>query len=568
MIRKIVLLPEPDGPSKATSWPDGTSNETPSTAWNRPNRFARFFTTMPTSAPPDSSLSTPRRSCPPPASARGLAAAGACPTSNRPRRVGRPLAMSTAPPGPSKGLTNIRTFTLKISWDSFRRLVGLDALAEHLHADQHDERDAGQQQAGGVGPLDVEALDAVVDVEGGRLGPAEDVPRDDQQRAELAERAGDGQRDAVGQAPADRGERDASEGPPTTRAQGIGDLLLIDAELAQDRHDLADDERQRDEGRRQEHAGPGVDDADPGRAQPGPEPPMRAIEDDEHQPGDDRRDGERQVDQAIGQRFAPEPMPDQDHREGQAEDGVDGRRAQGDRHRQPERPLRVGRGDRRGERANPSGQRRADQGEGRDQDQHREPGQDRPRQHPAQDGAPPPRHRAMRRGHSREVGGRVRGFDDLRGHGRVILVGCVKRTVLLCRQQLSTFHAPYGRECSSGLGRWSRFRAIRIPSEQASRTTETTIAPWRLPLSISPKMYIGPVLVSSGRLPATITTLPNSPRARLNAKAVPVTIAGQSVGNVTRRKIVRGRAPRVAAASSSAWSISSKTGCTRRITNG
>ena len=39
--------------------------------------------------------------------------------------------------------------------------------------------------------------------------------------------------------------------------------------------------------------------------------------------------------------------------------------------------------------------------------------------------------------------------------------------------------------------RWSAFRPIRIPSEQASSTTETTIAPWRLPLSISPKMYIG-----------------------------------------------------------------------------
>ena len=28
MIRRIVLLPEPEGPSRATSWPAGTSNET------------------------------------------------------------------------------------------------------------------------------------------------------------------------------------------------------------------------------------------------------------------------------------------------------------------------------------------------------------------------------------------------------------------------------------------------------------------------------------------------------------------------------------------------------------
>ena len=41
-IRRIVLLPDPDGPSRATSCPAGTSNETPSTAWNEPNRFEGF----------------------------------------------------------------------------------------------------------------------------------------------------------------------------------------------------------------------------------------------------------------------------------------------------------------------------------------------------------------------------------------------------------------------------------------------------------------------------------------------------------------------------------------------
>ena len=48
MIRRIVLLPEPDGPSKATSWPAGTSNETSSTAWNVPYRFERWRTAMAT----------------------------------------------------------------------------------------------------------------------------------------------------------------------------------------------------------------------------------------------------------------------------------------------------------------------------------------------------------------------------------------------------------------------------------------------------------------------------------------------------------------------------------------
>src|SRR6185437_9941485 len=106
MIRRIVLLPDPDGPSSATSWPEGTSNETSSTAWKATNRFARFLTAMPI-----------------------------------------PLSL---------------------------RFVGFHPPADRLHADQQGKRDAGQEQAGSVGALGIEAVDPVVDVEGGRLGPAED----------------------------------------------------------------------------------------------------------------------------------------------------------------------------------------------------------------------------------------------------------------------------------------------------------------------------------------------------------------------------------------------------------
>ena len=69
----------------------------------------------------------------------------------------------------------------------FRPLMRLDALPQGLHADQEHERDTRQEDARGVGALGVEALDAVVDVQRGRLGPAQDVPRDDEQGAELAE---------------------------------------------------------------------------------------------------------------------------------------------------------------------------------------------------------------------------------------------------------------------------------------------------------------------------------------------------------------------------------------------
>ena len=54
-----------------------------------------------------------------------------------------------------------------------------------------------------------------------------------------------------------------------------------------------------------------VDDPDPVRLEPAAQPALRAVEDDQHQARDDRRDGERQVDDAVRQRPAPEPLPGQ-----------------------------------------------------------------------------------------------------------------------------------------------------------------------------------------------------------------------------------------------------------------
>ena len=68
--------------------------------------------------------------------------------------------------------------------------------------------------------------------------------------------------------------------------------------------------------------------------------------------------------------------------------------------------------------------------------------------------------------------------------------------------------------------------------------------------------------------PEIRTSEPNSPTARANARAPPATIAGARFGSTTRRKIVSGRAPSDAAASSISASSSSSTGCTLRMTNG
>ena len=135
-------------------------------------------------------------------------------------------------------------------------------------------------------------------------------------RAELAERAGDGQHDAVGQAPADRRQGDPPERLPPLRAQRRGGLLLVGADLVQHRLDLADDERQRDEDARQHHAGQAEDDleAEVVLDEP-PNQPADAPQQDQRDADDDGRHRERQVDDRLqrargrGTCCAPAPAP-------------------------------------------------------------------------------------------------------------------------------------------------------------------------------------------------------------------------------------------------------------------
>ena len=76
---------------------------------------------------------------------------------------------------------------------------------------------SAEQGRGGVGPGEVEVLEALLDEQRERLGLAGDAARDDAHRAELADRARRGQHDAVGDAPADGRQRDAPEGLPRAR---------------------------------------------------------------------------------------------------------------------------------------------------------------------------------------------------------------------------------------------------------------------------------------------------------------------------------------------------------------
>ena len=81
-------------------------------------------------------------------------------------------------------------------------------------------------------------------------------------------------------------------------------------------------------------------------------------------------------------------------------------------------------------------------------------------------------------------------------------------------------------------------------------------------------MISGVISEIIGMLPAMKITEPYSPIARAKAIAKPVSSAGMIDGRITFVKVCRRVAPRLVAASSSSFSVSSSTGCTVRTTKG
>ena len=191
----------------------------------------------------------------------------------------------------------------------------------------------GEQRGRGVRAGEVEVLEALLDEQRERLGLARDLARDDGHRAELADAAGDREHDAVGDAPADRRQRDAPERLPAAGAERRRGLLLLVADLLQHGRDLAHDERHRDEDRRQHDARDREDHLERQVAEPAAAP----EHEDQREADDDRRDRERQVDDRVEQRLAAEAAARERERAEHAEDRVERHRDRGDRDRQPER---------------------------------------------------------------------------------------------------------------------------------------------------------------------------------------------------------------------------------------
>src|SRR3954451_5942482 len=121
------------------------------------------------------------------------------------------------------------------------------------YGDEHGDREGGEDDGDRVGTGEVEALVALLHAKGRRLRLALESPRHDRDGAVLAEAAGCRQDDAVDHRPADGWEGDLPERLPVRRTQCPRGLLLVVADLPECRYDLACDERERDEDRRDDH---------------------------------------------------------------------------------------------------------------------------------------------------------------------------------------------------------------------------------------------------------------------------------------------------------------------------
>ena len=100
---------------------------------------------------------------------------------------------------------------------------------------------------------------------------------------------------------------------------------------SQHRLDRAHDQRQRDEDGREHHPGDREDDVEAAVGQPAADRRERAVHQDQGEPDDDRRHGQRQVDERVEHPLAPELVPGQQDRGADAEHGVRDDRDDGDR---------------------------------------------------------------------------------------------------------------------------------------------------------------------------------------------------------------------------------------------
>lgn len=219
---------------------------------------------------------------------------------------------------------------LAMTWVSERRAGGAAGAgaggvvgAQERHGDDARDGHRREEERDGVGGALLEVLVPLLDEQRGRLRAALEVAGDDLDRAELAEGAREGEHDPVDDGPPDRRQGDAPERLEAARPEARRGELLVGAELREDRHDLADDEREAHERGGEDDARWREDHLEPGVLEGAAEPAVLPVHEDEREPDDDRGDGQREVEQGVEERLAREVVPDDEHRDPDAEHGVD-----------------------------------------------------------------------------------------------------------------------------------------------------------------------------------------------------------------------------------------------------
>ncbi len=168
----------------------------------------------------------------------------------------------------------------------------------------------------------------------------------------------------------DRGQDDPAERRPAAGAEGVRGLLELGIDLDQQGLHGSDHERKRHEEQAERDRRPRVRDVDTDRR-------LRPVEREQRQSRDDRRQGEREVDDGVDHALAAELVTDEHPRGQRPEHGVQERHENRGDERELERGDRLRVRDRVPERLRALASRFPDERRHRQQDEDREKGRDK-----------------------------------------------------------------------------------------------------------------------------------------------------------------------------------------------
>jgi hypothetical protein len=224
------------------------------------------------------------------------------------------------------------------------------------------------------------AVEALEDEHRGDLRLERQIAGDQDDRTDLADRAGERHREAGQDAREDVRKDDPPERLELTRPERARGLLHLRVELEQHRLHGPHHERQRHEEERQvdrpageRHVRREVDEPEVDV-----ERRLDSVEGDDHEADHDRRQGERQVDDRVDETLAAEVVPNEHPRDHRPEHAVRERGERRHRERQLQRRERLRRGDDVPEPVGAVPRRRPDERRDRQRDDDREEGRDEP----------------------------------------------------------------------------------------------------------------------------------------------------------------------------------------------